>query len=297
MRELKSKKVVGQSVSALKPASTSPHTDAANDSGMGSLSVVGAPQVDSYRQSVRTRKRRKVSNPLRDFRLIRGLTLDDLAKMTDLSPSYLSRLEGGSRRLNVDILNKLAESLDCAPSDLIGGPIEGSQMSPIVSQDLPLYEFQNSETGNLFIDFAQPTSWIYRLTELSEAAKSFAVQISNDDFSPRYRSQDRLFVHPTKALTLKCTTLVTFTSQNTIVGQFMGWRSAKATSTESMSEPVEASPDDFMVVEPITKSSPFTLPKDVEAEVDIKVEEGRLLIPRSYISSAFRIIGALEATA
>ncbi|MCP4924077.1 MAG: helix-turn-helix transcriptional regulator [bacterium] len=293
MGELKSRKAVGQAVSTLRPVSNASHNDAANDSGMGSLSVVNAPQVDSYRQSVRARKRRKVSNPLRDYRLIRGLTLDDLAKMTDLSPSYLSRLEGGSRRLNVDILNKLATSLDCQASDLIGGSIEGGQTIPSVAQDLPLYEFQNSESGTLFIDFAQPTSWVYRLTELSDAGKAFAVQISNDDFSPRYRAQDRLFVHPTKSLTLKCTTLVTLTSQHTFVGQFMGWRS----SQESVSTPIEASPDDFLVIEPITGSSSFTILKGVEVESGMRLEEGKLLIPRGSVSSAFRIIGALEAAA
>ncbi|PFX11226.1 hypothetical protein AWC38_SpisGene25175, partial [Stylophora pistillata] len=273
MGELKSKKVVRQAVSTLRPVSASQHTNAANDSGMGSLSVVSTTQVDAYRQSVRTRKRRKVSNLLRDYRLIRGLTLDDLAKMTDLSPSYLSRLEGGSRRLNVDILNKLAKSLDCQPSDLIGGSVEGSPAIPNVAQDLPLYEFQESESGLQFIDFAQPTSWVYRLTDLSDAAKAFAVQVSNDDFAPRYRAQDRLFIHPTKALTLKCTTLVTLTSQHTLLGQFMGWRSAHATGTEPVSTPVEASPDDFLVIEPITKLFSFTLSQDLKAQTGIKMED------------------------
>lgn len=66
-----------------------------------------------------SRKRRPGSTALRTLRLQRGFTLEELASLADLCPSYISRLENGTRRLNADILQKLAHGLRCSVADLV----------------------------------------------------------------------------------------------------------------------------------------------------------------------------------
>lgn len=59
------------------------------------------------------------SSVLKILRKKRNLTLEQLSHLTQTSPSYLSRLENGTRRLNTDLLRKLAHALDCQPSALL----------------------------------------------------------------------------------------------------------------------------------------------------------------------------------
>ena len=59
--------------------------------------------VDDVEQVVRTR--------LRSLRTTLGLSLDELAARTDLSPSTISRVETGKRTISLDVLLPLARAL------------------------------------------------------------------------------------------------------------------------------------------------------------------------------------------
>ena len=63
----------------------------------------------------------RIAHNLKAIRRARGLTLEDLAAQTNLSLSYLSRLESGNRKINLDILVTLSKSLQCEVTDLIYG--------------------------------------------------------------------------------------------------------------------------------------------------------------------------------
>jgi transcriptional regulator with XRE-family HTH domain len=52
-----------------------------------------------------------VRRRLRELRIQRGLTLDDVAGRAQIDVSTLSRLESGKRRLALDHLPRLAEAL------------------------------------------------------------------------------------------------------------------------------------------------------------------------------------------
>lgn len=56
---------------------------------------------------------------LREWRIFRGLTQQQLADKLGTSKGYLSDLERGLRRYNQDLLEKAAEELQCKPADLI----------------------------------------------------------------------------------------------------------------------------------------------------------------------------------
>lgn len=62
---------------------------------------------------------------LRALRRDRGITLADLAAMTGVSESTLSRLESGHRRPSLELLLPLARIYDVPLDDLVGAPRTG----------------------------------------------------------------------------------------------------------------------------------------------------------------------------
>lgn len=59
---------------------------------------------------------------IRARRTALGLTQGELANMVGVQQSYISSLESGSRkRPSYEVLERLANSLDCTPADLTGG--------------------------------------------------------------------------------------------------------------------------------------------------------------------------------
>lgn len=66
----------------------------------------------------------KHPNRLREVRLDRELTLDDVAERANTSATQISRLERGIRRMTFDWARRLAPILECHPQELIGPPPE-----------------------------------------------------------------------------------------------------------------------------------------------------------------------------
>ncbi|RDH75825.1 XRE family transcriptional regulator [Mycolicibacterium moriokaense] len=65
---------------------------------------------------------RRVRRRLRELRVQRGLTLDDVARSARIDISTLSRLESGKRRLALDHLPRLAEALSVSTDELLRAP-------------------------------------------------------------------------------------------------------------------------------------------------------------------------------
>ena len=63
-----------------------------------------------------------VRRRLRELRIQRGLTLDDVAGRARIDVSTLSRLESGKRRLALDHLPRLAEALSVSTDELLRSP-------------------------------------------------------------------------------------------------------------------------------------------------------------------------------
>ncbi|MFJ2261959.1 helix-turn-helix domain-containing protein [Streptomyces sp. NPDC087844] len=66
-----------------------------------------------------------VGSRLRRLRRERGITLADLAPLTGVSESTLSRLESGQRRVTLELLLPLARVYDVPLDDLVGAPRTG----------------------------------------------------------------------------------------------------------------------------------------------------------------------------
>ncbi|MQL52711.1 helix-turn-helix domain-containing protein [Desulfofundulus thermobenzoicus] len=57
---------------------------------------------------------------IRDFRRERGITLTELARQLNISPSYLSAVEREIRKPSIPMLNKISEALNVSVSYLVG---------------------------------------------------------------------------------------------------------------------------------------------------------------------------------
>jgi transcriptional regulator with XRE-family HTH domain len=62
------------------------------------------------------------TNYMRAWRVSRGLSLGDMAKLIPLHKSNLSRMESGKREYHRDILEAYARVIGCQPGDLISRP-------------------------------------------------------------------------------------------------------------------------------------------------------------------------------
>ena len=64
----------------------------------------------------------RVRRRLRELRLQRGMTLEDVASRSNIDVSTLSRLESGKRRLALDHLPRLAAALSVSADELLRAP-------------------------------------------------------------------------------------------------------------------------------------------------------------------------------
>lgn len=244
------------------------------------VSLGNAPQ-QNLKNKVALRKRKKSKHPLREFRIKRGFTLEELAELTRLSPSYLSRLESGTRRLNADVLHRLALVLSCHPGDLLMHDSHSSRFISqstamneqtsiaMVPQDLPLYSMRNE--GNCqIIDFDHTTEWLPRPPELLGVAGSFAFAVSDDSLGQRYRKNDHVLAHPNKSLSPGCSIIVITRNDQTLIGQFVNWKNE---------------------TNPIADTIVIRLTERIGNEDCMK----EISLSKSNIKASYRIIGIMEA--
>jgi transcriptional regulator with XRE-family HTH domain len=62
-----------------------------------------------------------MNNRISELRKARGLTLKRLAELVGTSNQQISHLEKGRRRLTLDWMERIAEALECHPSELLIG--------------------------------------------------------------------------------------------------------------------------------------------------------------------------------
>lgn len=266
---------------------------------------------------------RTSSHPLRDIRLSRDMTLEELAEVSGLSPSYLSRLESGSRRLNVDTINRLSDALRCEPSDLLsptdswinkGGVAgfslqsaqtlmhaRGGQYRPTLmqnasafgalsNQQIPLYE-TNIKTGT--VDFSNPICNIPAPSEIAGVPGAFAFTVDDHTMEPRFYRGDRLLVHPGKPLSPRATALVVTTDNRVVIGEFIAWRHQSELDPKlAAANDSGARTEDEYVLE--LRRYKNDNPNDYGRRAG-DPPLGQVLLNHSEIQSISRVIGMVEA--
>ena len=246
-----------------------------------STNVVSMDKTRMSHSKLLMRKRKKSRHPLRELRLQRGYTLEELAELTRLSPSYLSRLESGSRRLNTDILNRIAFVLSCHPGDLlphdahtnkfIAKSLTPEETGPVaLPQDLPLYSLEKTPQGAERLNTQCAEAWIARPPEVFGIARAFAFKTSPDALHMRYSSMEHVFTHPTRPLTLHCQMIAINAYDEAFIGYFRGW-----TSDE--------------------QGHPHALQMTIFEKNETGFQEKEIEIERSNLKASYRIVGSMEA--
>lgn len=242
--------------------------------------VVPMDKTRNAHNKLLMRKRKKSRHPLRELRLQRGYTLEELAELTRLSPSYLSRLESGSRRLNADILNRIAFVLSCHPGDLLPHDSHTSKFtsqsmlkeensSATLPQDLPLYVLEKTETGSIKLNTQCAEAWISRPPEVFGVARAFAFKACEDDAI--FSSMDHVYTHPNRSLTPSCKMIAVNAQDEAFVGRFKGWSSDDSGYPKSLEMTI------------LQKAS------------DSTYKEKTIEIERSDLKASYRIVGTMEA--
>jgi transcriptional regulator with XRE-family HTH domain len=88
---------------------------------------------------------------VKEVRMARGMTVQDLADVTHISKSHISELENNKKTANGNKLQQLAQGLDCSILDLIDLP----ELSPEVRRLLNLAGSLPEEAQRELADFAE----------------------------------------------------------------------------------------------------------------------------------------------
>jgi transcriptional regulator with XRE-family HTH domain len=65
---------------------------------------------------------RQLGRALREYRLARGLSQEQLAELLDVHRTYMGGVERGERNLTLRSVERIAEHLALSPLGLLGGP-------------------------------------------------------------------------------------------------------------------------------------------------------------------------------
>lgn len=176
------------------------------------------------------RKRRDMSlTHLKYLRKKNGYTLESLSQVTNISISYLSRLESGARRLNTDLIRRLSHAFKCEPAELLQEiPHEGRFVSPLEfsrkrraelinrESTIPLYYLTRSDedVSKLIIKITPPSEWKIRPSELIGRDRAFALR-AEGYFLPHFSNSSTLFLESATALIPEST--VVMLSSGTVI--------------------------------------------------------------------------------
>lgn len=166
--------------------------------------------------------RKKKDAPMTHLKYLRkrsGYTLESLADVTNISISYLSRLESGARRLNTDLIRRLSHAFSCDPAELLNETTHESRViTPLEfahkrreiltkEHSMPLYTIKKDEEGNLEMTVCSPCEWCSRPYELAGHKDAFAVKAENY-FTPHFNSSATLYLEPATTLAPESTVVL-----------------------------------------------------------------------------------------
>jgi transcriptional regulator with XRE-family HTH domain len=79
---------------------------------VGKISIVADPDFEPAEQSKAVDEVRRIGKRIRDLRRAHGYSLRNLARMVNLSPSFLSEIERGYGEPSISALKRIASALD-----------------------------------------------------------------------------------------------------------------------------------------------------------------------------------------
>lgn len=94
-----------------------------------------------------------MKNKLREIRLQKGLTLEDVAKAADTSNQQILRLEKGQRRLTTGWIERLSKALGVSPSEIV--PTLSGVSQPDIQELIDNYTSASKEAQEAFLNMVR----------------------------------------------------------------------------------------------------------------------------------------------
>jgi transcriptional regulator with XRE-family HTH domain len=180
---------------------------------------------DAQTKGTRLVGRKRKDTPMTHLKYLRkrsGYTLETLSEITNISISYLSRLESGSRRLNTDLIKRLSHAFGCDSAELLQEISHESQVvTPIEfgrrkraemsvrEQSMSLYQIvaDKNDPTKFIIEMSTPHEWCQRPTELYSRSEAFALK-AGQYFVPYFNPTSTLYLEPSTNLTPESTVII-----------------------------------------------------------------------------------------
>jgi transcriptional regulator with XRE-family HTH domain len=71
--------------------------------------------------------RATLSESLKKYRALRGLSQEDLATVAGVNRTFVSQIERQQKNVSIDSLRRLANALQCEVHQLLGGRAQGTE--------------------------------------------------------------------------------------------------------------------------------------------------------------------------
>lgn len=156
-------------------------------------------------------------NRLKELRKLSGMTLEALAEKADLSPSYVKRLEDGSRNLSVKHLQIFARALGVTSRDIVEGdaapdvkPAEPRVIRPAGPEASEVEKVGEGwpDVGDDWIDvrgvtvggddsyfyFGDVIDQVRRPPGIKNAKNVAALNVAGDSMIPRFKTGELIYV-------------------------------------------------------------------------------------------------------
>lgn len=184
-----------------------------------------------------------MKNRIRELRIARGLSQEDLAQAIGRQKALVSKLENGKIKLNQQYMELLAGALSCALADLLvpagakgkpaqrpvklprGGALHSAAARPFVPVYGPAAASKPDKvliTEEFIVD-RKPTP-----QELDNVRDAFIMYVAGDSMFPRYKYGEMVSVHPYRPPSIGHDCVLVYADGNAIVKEFMGETEDKA---------------------------------------------------------------------
>lgn len=122
---------------------------------------------------------------IKQVRLEKGLTLDQLAERVGVSTGYLQRMEAGVRATNTRWLTKIAEALGVQPKDLLSRPVPGRM---IEIDDIKVIGAVQAGYWVEAMEWPQEQQYSIAVPKPAEARKAFGLVVNGPSMNKVFKN-------------------------------------------------------------------------------------------------------------
>jgi phage repressor protein C with HTH and peptisase S24 domain len=182
-----------------------------------------------------------MSNRLREFRDLAGLSMQALADRVGTTASQINKLEKGERRLTLDWMTRLSAALGIEPKDLLplpnrplpaapasAHPLVGGEAAPgpmVPARDpqdlIPVRSAaRGGDEQEMFLEDG-PIDYIARPHSLLRVRDAYSIYMVGDSMAPRFRPGQLLHINPYKPPQAGTGVVVTKTDNVVLIKEFV----------------------------------------------------------------------------